>query len=885
MTKPSVAELLTASGYTTFTDTLLARAISALYGNVGANLDGRDWTAIMRDPSPLQAAETALAAMYQDSAYLQRNATSLVAIGYVPAQAEYTYRQMGERLSFAYKSDWSKGSSFESLASLSNDQLIALVPPPPPPPQVSLAGALDGLTITTNVAGKILLSGSGELGTFAAGSAALSEQASIKQGYATLTANGMTSPATSQFLVLGTAGNDVIDTRSGGERVDYIFGGAGSDTIIGGPGADIVFGGGGDDTFEFFFAGGFFSNGAVTDQIDGGSGDNTIVIKGPGFTLDAATSFASVKNIHFLAAGSDVSSAPISITLGSSAFAAGIYGVSLAADTIAGGSNTIDASAAPVSHPGMILTGSAGPDTITGSGKGDRISGGGGMDRLIGGTGADEIATGAADGAVDTIVYRASGETATGLFTNGGSTTGMDVIAEVGPGDVVDLWDVFTATPTFLTNLLSTTTANQVALVRGSYNANEQTFSTATSDDYLLQWSDGTSVHSTVIKDVGTTVSAVSVDATEDTITFLDRTGPQMVSATYGGNTLVVTYDEPLTGTPNASDYRFDAGGRPAAGLTAVVGTGDASNTVTVTINRVIDTPVWINQLTYIASSGGLKDSYGNSAGFQELRSGFSYVNYAPFMVSAELANTDANDTALTITYGEFVRGTVEAGDFAVYLTGSNVPLTPSGALIDGRRIVLTLPDSPGTASVDSISYVASAGTPNSIGDGSLYSLDQTLSSSITKVFTELSGRTVTGSAGVDQFVVLASDQEAVINSFTSGSDRLNISSFSAVYGAGFDTTVGPDDLGVELWASWNYFVSSSNAEAADTVANAATYFQSKFASADVTGVAYLVLSDNDSTAIYKYEDSGDDQLISVADLTLIATIGSATTVSDYVFA
>lgn len=169
------------------------------------------------------------------------------------------------------------------------------------------------------------------------------------------------------------------------------------------------------------------------------------------------------------------------------------------------------------------------------------------MDRLIGGTGADEIATGAADGVVDTIVYRASGETATGVFTDGGPTTGMDVISEVGPADMVDLWDVFSATPTILTTLLSTTTANQVALVRGSYDANEQTFSTGTSDDYLLQWSDGTSVHSTVIKDVGTTVSAVAVDTAEDTITFLDRIGPRMVSATYGGNSLVVTYDAPLT--------------------------------------------------------------------------------------------------------------------------------------------------------------------------------------------------------------------------------------------------------------------------------------------------------------------------------------------------
>lgn len=47
MAKPSIAELLNASGYTTYTAELVQRAMFTLYGNVGANQDGRNWAAIL----------------------------------------------------------------------------------------------------------------------------------------------------------------------------------------------------------------------------------------------------------------------------------------------------------------------------------------------------------------------------------------------------------------------------------------------------------------------------------------------------------------------------------------------------------------------------------------------------------------------------------------------------------------------------------------------------------------------------------------------------------------------------------------------------------------------------------------------------------------------
>lgn len=254
MAKPSIAELLSASGYTTYTPELIQRAMFTLYGNVGANQDGRNWAAILQSNNPLEAAEAGLRAMYQDGAYLRSNTQHLEQSGYVAAQAEITYRQLAERLDFTHQPGWSVGTVYEYLGPLSTPALIALVPvmpevPPAPLPTISVASSAAGFTVSLNVAGTVKMSVSGDLGSFTAGTTVLTQQATIKEGFLTLSSNGNTSAATSQYVVLGTAGNDSIDTSAAGNQVDYIFGGAGNDTLKGGAGADVLDGGDGVDTY------------------------------------------------------------------------------------------------------------------------------------------------------------------------------------------------------------------------------------------------------------------------------------------------------------------------------------------------------------------------------------------------------------------------------------------------------------------------------------------------------------------------------------------------------------------------------------------------------------------------------------------------------------
>lgn len=89
------------------------RAMYATSGNLGANMDARDWNAIMAAADPLKAAEDALAAMYSDPAYQVANAAQLLTKGYLPEQADITYKQMESRVGSTYDPNWTAGSQFE----------------------------------------------------------------------------------------------------------------------------------------------------------------------------------------------------------------------------------------------------------------------------------------------------------------------------------------------------------------------------------------------------------------------------------------------------------------------------------------------------------------------------------------------------------------------------------------------------------------------------------------------------------------------------------------------------------------------------------------------------------------------------------------------------
>ena len=180
----------------------------------------------------------------------------------------------------------------------------------------------------------------------------------------------------------GTAETNGVFVFEGGAGENFFSGGAGNDQF------DFVAsafnegtGGAGNDIFSF---GGDNAN---VDQVDGGSGSNSLVFNGEYTSLNLPDSaVANIQTIFF--EGSD--------TYSGVAIAGDISGgapVTIRADTmLAGGSLALDASA---SANAIHFDGGVGLYTITGSGQDDVFNGGAGftaLDSIDGGGGNDTLA-------------------------------------------------------------------------------------------------------------------------------------------------------------------------------------------------------------------------------------------------------------------------------------------------------------------------------------------------------------------------------------------------------------------------------------------------------------------------------------------------------------
>jgi Ca2+-binding RTX toxin-like protein len=255
-----------------------------------------------------------------------------------------------------------------------------------------------------------------------------------------VTGTGIVTLAATQVGLTSTSATGVNTTVNASTSTAAVTlnGGTGNDTITGGAGADILSGGVGDDIFAYAELTDLFTGTALVDTITGADGTDTIRIDTTAaLTIANTASFANATTVDALAVGSANTNA-ISITLGSTAFAAGIRTVSLAADTNAAGANVVDVSANANSAIALTVVGSAGADTITGGAGADTISGGAGDDTITGGAGADTLIGGAG---ADTFVF-AAGHSA--ITTTTTAAAGFDVMTVQG-ADRVDVTGVTVA--------------------------------------------------------------------------------------------------------------------------------------------------------------------------------------------------------------------------------------------------------------------------------------------------------------------------------------------------------------------------------------------------------------------------------------------------------
>ena len=307
-----------------------------------------------------------------------------------------------------------------------------------------------GFSVRLYDAGSIAMSVSGALGNYALGVTPLTQQASLKEGFLSLTVGGQVISTTPQYVVLGTSGNEFYDAGPAGIRADYIFGGAGNDTLLAGEGNDILIGGDGDDTLygnededliyggsgndfiqagrhndtvyggagndsinggstgvdtlygedgddRFYYAksADLFTAGQSVDLIDGGSGTNTLVLADhslgvqDSFDITVNSSFARIRNISRIEA-EGAYGAQFNLTINDDAYEAGLRVIDLSADTETTlNANFINVSAETGSSNGYTLIGHNGLDSITGGAGSDTITGLDGVDTLSGGAGSD----------------------------------------------------------------------------------------------------------------------------------------------------------------------------------------------------------------------------------------------------------------------------------------------------------------------------------------------------------------------------------------------------------------------------------------------------------------------------------------------------------------
>jgi Ca2+-binding RTX toxin-like protein len=190
--------------------------------------------------------------------------------------------------------------------------------------------------------------------------------------------------------------------------------GAGADTIVGtvatgGAVSDQLDGGAGDDLFTMAL------NLESGDTIVGGLGSDTLT-----FSWDAATNLNGVSGVEIITLGA-VASTSLTIldTLVASGARVTVSGAAVttaftwngAAET--DGNQFITGPAAVVSTitggtGNDSMSGSSGADSLTGGAGADTITGNGGADTITGGLGIDDITLGAA-GAIDTIVLTTGG--------------------------------------------------------------------------------------------------------------------------------------------------------------------------------------------------------------------------------------------------------------------------------------------------------------------------------------------------------------------------------------------------------------------------------------------------------------------------------------------
>jgi len=667
---------------------------------------------------------------------------------------------------------------------------------------------------------------------------------------ATLTfTNTVNGDVTNYTASSTTVGSTIV----GGLGADTINGSNGADSLTGGAGADSILAGAGNDTIV----------GAQGDALlDGGAGADVLQL-GANFDDTGNGQIVAIETVNLTATGLAVKMDAQAEGLTINGFATGASTIvgGLGADTIIGGTGNDS------------LTGGAGVDSVDGGAGNDTIvvttTANDGTDTLVGGTNTDTLqvngvleftgnisgfegvslaqaatlliaASELADNAITTVTGTSGGVVETVTFTGTGSADSID-----------------------LSGITSVTNAT---LEVNADNGNDDIVGSAFADSL-----NGEAGQDTITGGLGNDSMSGGdaadtfvfiADATAETDTISDwgvNGNNDAVSGALGaGDQLNVEMSPWVAGSASVAPTFTSAsgGGNGVVNFATSYKVGDV---ITITFNGADS----VSRTVQAGATSGVDVALAFKTVFESLTMSTSFD--ADLVNGAGAASVTAGLDGSAVLFI-----TNDNGDNGAFTLNTSIA-TASGYVFDASTIaasngVVSVTGNDGndtiTGGVGADTLKGGDGNDSIVGNGGADSIEGGAGAD-----------NLTGGAGADTFVfgaTAALNGADTITDFVSGTDVLNVAAFETA-GALVNITATPD---LTTTAGTVYVLSGLAAGGADSAVAAAAALSGAANWTGANATAWVIVSDNNSSAIYEFVDtaaSGDE--VAATELTLVGTI------------
>jgi len=327
---------------------------------------------------------------------------------------------------------------------------------------------------------------------------------------------------------------------------------------------------------------------------------------------------------------------------------------------------------------------------------------------------------------------------------------------------------------------------------------------------------------------VGTGADVVTVDATTHITSLSNRPGAENTYKTLG--TDGTGGDMDLSGTTVSGEF--------AITLNSTGVTGFGTQTLTVNSATSFDTATYFIQIIGDATA---KVDVSSDDGMNV--SGISFSNLNSIIVDS---GSDTVGAVLTLGSGGWQAGVTITGSGDDIIQGSTTTLNIGGTTVTGISAVK------GTTANDTITGSNSADT----------------------IYGGAGNDTISGGTGADIFVyeaTAAANGNDTITDFVAGTDKINLNAFETA-----GTMIGMAANTVTNTTGTVFYLFGWQAGAADTTASTISAINAAANITDSAVTSMLVISDNNSTAIYEWTGNGAGDKATGDTLTLMGTLNVA---------